>query len=350
MLFTYSQDVAALNWLHDAIFYQLQLGMQQIDHDTDTIDWPDWLPEHLREKLGSRTGLRDHVANFQDAYRGLLPDARLLVEDALVGHNSHPDNLRGLVSCRPKDELPEAIREPATKLFSYAFRLLSELGCRDKQYADIYNSAIWKICPFCGIHRLDGVGSPREDLDHYLVFEKYPFCGANLKNLAPMCGRCNQRYKRHQDVIYDDVENAPCCASDPFAGPTFRICLNESPHYNGAARSPEWAIQILDDCQEANTWNRVFKITERYERDVLTPNFTNWVSDFGRWGARVFNKLPNVDELKQAIRDYISDETLKGFNDAAFLKVSVFGMFLNQLENGNPDLQVWLGDQIRIYL
>jgi len=350
LLFTYSPNFAAHNWLHDVIFGQLQSSMQQIDNGEDTIDWPGWLPAEYNDQLGGRRGLRDHIANFRAAYCDLTPAERSIVSEALVTHNSLPENLQGQVVCCPKDTLPVAIQQPTSKLFEYAFDLLTKIGSRDEQYKVIYTAASWKVCPFCGIHPLDGIGAPREDLDHYLLRSKYPFCGVNLNNLAPMCSKCNSKYKKNQDVIFDDDLNTACHASDPFSGPTFRIGLNDTPSYDGTSRFPEWQIQIQEDCQEAYTWNRVFKIEERYVRDVLSPNFGSWIRDFGCWGARILNKVPNMDELKNALCNYISDEKLKGFADTAFLKVSVFCMFLNQLENNNTDLQMWLGDQISIYL
>ena len=151
-------------------------------------------------------------------------------------------------------------------------------------------------------------------------------------------------------MIYDDQLMVPSKATDPFSGPIFRICLNNTPLYDGTTPSPDWQVEIVDQCEEANTWNRVFSISERYSRDVLLPNFTNWIRDFGRWGAQFLRRLPSSDELLDIIREYISIEELKGISDSAFLKVSVFCMFLVQLENNNSDLRDWLGDQIRIYL
>lgn len=350
MLFTYSSDFAVHNWLHNIIFDQLQRSMRQIDNNEATVEWPDWLPAEYRDKLEGKRSLGDHVSEFLAAYRNLSEPERVIVLEALISHNCLPKNLQGLVACRPKGALPHAIQEPSSRLFDYAFRLLTTLGCRDKQYEVIYSAASWKVCPFCGIQPLDAVGAPREDLDHYLVRSKYPFCGANLRNLAPMCSRCNTKYKKTQDVIFDDTLMTSRRASDPYSGPTFRICLNSTPPYTGTTTTPEWQIQIKDECQEADTWNRVFKITERYPRDVLTPHFSSWTRDFGSWGARVLRKIPTLDELKETIRNYVDDEMLKGFSDSAFLKVSVFCMFLNQLENNNTDLHFWLGSVINTYL
>ena len=324
--------------------------MLQIDNAENAVQWPHWLPAEYVDALGARPTLGNRVAEFLVAYESLTPPDRKIAHDALLAHNRLPDNLQGLVHCVPKSDLPLAIRQSVSELFEYAFKLLTELGCRDEQYKILYSASPWKVCPFCGMHLLDGVGAPREDLDHYLPRSKYPFCGANLYNLAPMCSRCNRSYKRTKDVIYDDQLMSQSRASDPFSGPVFRICLNNTPPYDGTTLSPNWHVEIMDQCEEAYTWNRVFSIKERYLRDLLSPHFTSWIRDFGRWGAQCLRRLPTPDELLDIIRDYIGSESLKGISDAAFLKVSVFCMFLVQLENDNNALRDWLGDQIRIYL
>jgi len=53
------------------------------------------------------------------------------------------------------------------------------------------------LCPFCGLTTLEKDSSNhRDDYDHYLPKEKYPFNAVNLKNLLPMCSDCNKNGKK----------------------------------------------------------------------------------------------------------------------------------------------------------
>lgn len=51
-------------------------------------------------------------------------------------------------------------------------------------------------CPFCGLVRLEGIfSSTQEDYDHYLPKGIYAFNAVALKNLAPICDKCNKKFK-----------------------------------------------------------------------------------------------------------------------------------------------------------
>lgn len=70
-----------------------------------------------------------------------------------------------------------------------------------KQFRHINKTS---ICPYCGISRIEGVFSDvQEDYDHYLPKSVYPFNAVTMSNLAPICDKCNKKYKGQKDPLHD---------------------------------------------------------------------------------------------------------------------------------------------------
>src|SRR6185369_7382359 len=78
---------------------------------------------------------------------------------------------------------------------------------------ELYTEFIQKnkyVCPFCGLERYKNVlGAKREDFDHYMHKSGYPLAAANLRNLVPACGICNQDYKGSKNILADGAAFYP---------------------------------------------------------------------------------------------------------------------------------------------
>ncbi len=344
------------NWLHTVIFNELLASMSAIELGALPTTWPDWIPHEHRPMLQGKTGLRDKVQILRSALAALAPAELGICRSALIAQNNFPGVLQSGQVCAKLEALPMAVRPQIKSLFEYAFGLLTDIETRDLHYDAVYRALHRGVCPFCGLTTLDAPGAPREDLDHYLQISRYPFCGANLRNLSPMCGRCNKSYKKNCDVIWDDTSESPAKASDPYEGPCIEVTLVNSEPFKGEAKDgivfPNWVVEFVGPADEALTWNRVFKISERYPRDVLNVEFRFWIDSFGRWCAEGLGRIPSAAELVSEIDRYIEITKYEGFSERAFLKVAVFGMFrhcLDQPEVG-PQLSIWLSSQVKRFL
>jgi hypothetical protein len=248
-----------------------------------------------------------------------------------------------LVSCASDCEcltdLPATIQAPVRSLFVFGFSLLTDLGVRDLHYSAIYNAISYRLCPFCGSEYFDAPGAPREDLDHYLASSRYPFAAANLRNLSPMGMKCNERYKLADDILRDGAGNRRR-SFDPYANRQLQISLiNSVPFGQADGRTPVWQIDFVPNSAECTTWDCVFLVRERIERDVLNPSFPRWLGDFAAW----FVKRKGVADLgdhriTNSLREYAEDAALTGLTAREFLRAPMFQMVEQQCTNGNTRL------------
>lgn len=342
MLFHYAVVATHDNWLHDTILQFLAAGMDELDAGQALSVWPECIPEPRRLALSAKSGLRDRRSTFFQAFAALDQPSRDAVRTALTTQNAIPPVFDGVSPWVRLEELPDSIREPAKELFRFAFSLLTAVGLRDEHYRDIWKNLAWaRICPFCGIERLKHPNQPRPDLDHYLPISRYPFAGANLRNLVPMGGDCNTAFKGQVDVVFDAATNSRRRCCDPYVGPSFSISLDGSNLFqdDGIIRLvPEWEIAFLGDDQEcAATWEAVFHIRRRYV-DLLNEEYHGWIDHFGRWCAdeRSGIELTNVASVVAAISQYYDTILQEGLSDTNFLKRATFQMLRSQLET-DPD-------------
>jgi hypothetical protein len=350
MLFGYPAAAIEDNWFHDCLVEILQTihtYYQEPQNNKEPLpDWPEIIPEIHREKLSSRRGLRDRLIAYQEAIIKLSQEELAKVNDALEGQNDISALLSCNRSCDRIDNLPKTIGETAKELFTFAFKLLTDLEIRDRQYQIIYERSPYHVCPFCGCEFFDAPTGPREALDHYLAESKYPFAAANLHNLVPMGHKCNSKYKLAQDILYDD-EGQRRKSHFPYDyESTVQIKLENSVPFavqRNLYPFPQWEIEFAPDDEEVITWDTVFHIKERFRRDVLDAEFNNWLREFSSW-CKSANHRPNSrEELNQIVDTYIVHLEDLGMNDKAFLKAAVFRMLLHHCQQGNSRLIEFMG-------
>ena len=231
------------------------------------------------------TGLRDRLQAYSNVFSNLQPADRQAVRQALFRQNRIRSLLANNCNCATADQLPAGFCNALLSLSAEAFRLLGILGIRDQQYRTIYNNLRHKVCPFCGLERLDAPGAPRENLDHYLPRSRYPFAAANAKNLVPMGGRCNSAYKGTADLLWNGALRRR--AFFPYDHSGVAVSLTNSQPFGGSAGGahPQWEISFIPDSVEAQTWDSIFHIRERYVRDVLDRTMNH-----GSNGSRISAK------------------------------------------------------------
>jgi hypothetical protein len=349
MLFGYPISATTDNWLHECLCETLQLIHTNIEAGMPLPEWPDTIPELYRNRLRSRTGLKDRLKVYQTEVGKLTVAEQNRILKALNDQNKIALLLSCQHDCETITELPSDIREPVKALFEFAFSLLTDLEIRDKHYKAIYEAASYHVCPFCGCEYFDAPGAPREALDHYLPVHKYSFAAANLRNLVPMGNKCNSRYKLAQDILRKD-DGTRRRSFDPYKHETITISLDNSQPFAGrrgktGEHLPKWEINLSPSSEEVTTWDNVFHIRERYERDVLDETFNTWLNSFRAWCQS--RSIPNSDqEWVDAIKGYAIYHESLGFEDRAFLKAAVFRMLHIHCNQGNQRLINFIRDVV----
>ncbi len=345
MLFGYPQDAIQENWLHECLIEMLLELNQSLINEEEPTGWPECIPNARRSILRRRTGLRDRYGAFKEKYVLLDANDRTCVVDELTMQNSIDQLLCTESDCKKISELPQNIRTEASELFTFAFTLLSGLGIRDRQYKVIYDNIPKKVCPFCGIELMEAPEAPRPDLDHYLVKEDYPLAAVNLKNLVPMGGRCNQKYKKRQNLLYDDAGNRRKVFYPYTEQGTDIIVSNTDP--TGNKGRPAWQVDFDPSTPECETWDAVFCIRERYARDVLEPHYNSWLSGFSNW-FRKNHELGNVDQdmLINSLDDYVDLQKYMPLDGVDSMQPKVFRLIHDGCLEGNERLLGIMGDLV----
>jgi len=315
VLYGYPIAATAENWLHKCLCEILRSIHNSLQAGKTLQSWPGIIPVAYRQKLKKRTGLRDRLKEYWKAVSSLTSTNRREVLRALYDENRIALLLACKHDCTTIDDLPAQIQQPISDLFHFAFTLLTDLGVRDQHYRAIYGAESYHVCPFCGCEYFDAPGAPREALDHYLAESKYPFAAANLQNLVPMGNKCNSRYKLAQDILKRE-DGTRRKSFYPYSHKGIKISLNNSQPFAGTdGKMPQWCIEFDQEIEETVTWDVVFHIRERYQRDILDPFFESWLRDFSSWCRSAHVKIIPDREIIDAIARYAGYLETMGFRD-----------------------------------
>lgn len=339
MFFGYPIEATDENWLHDCLSLVLRTVHVSLDSGQPLPVWPEVVPEEHREQLKRRHGLKSRLEGYQSAVSQLGAQDRLRIQRCLAEQNEISLLVSCDGNCESAADLPEAIQKPIQEMFEFAFGLLSDLGIRDKHYKAIYSAQKYHVCPFCGCEYFDAPGAPREDLDHYLPISIYPFAGVNLRNLVPMGMKCNERYKKAQDIL-QNASGVRRRSFDPYGVREINVSLVDSVPFSGeSAHTPDWKIDFNPDSPECSTWDDVFQIRERISRDVLAQSYPRWLGDFAEWFVKRIG-FGNVgdEQIKEGLQIYAEDMDIMGFRAKDFLRGAVFRMLHAHCGQGDARL------------
>lgn len=336
MLFSYPIEATHENWLHECLVEILTSIHNQIDNRKRALPWSEVLPDLHREKLISRTSLRDRLATYRKAAKALTKEQRALILETLEKQNNIPELLTGTANCLKISALPLAIQTPIKDLFGQAFSLLTGLGIRDRQYKLIHAAIRSKVCPFCGCEQFDAPGSKREALDHYLAESIYPFAAANLVNLVPMGEKCNSRYKLSLDIL-ESPQGVRRTSFFAYNAPGLKVSLDDSVVDDGlgAELISKWIIEFNETSQNVETWDAVFSIRQRYTHDILKVEIESWLYEFSAWRQSLEENLVTEKDAIRLLQRYAVFMEKCGFSDRAFLKAAVFRMLHKHCIDGN---------------
>jgi hypothetical protein len=151
--------------------------------------------------------------------------------------------------------------------------------------------------------------------------------------------KCNERYKLSQDILRKG-DGSRRRAFYPYGTPpAVTISLVSSIPFSGDdGHTPNWTIDFLHDGEEVDTWNEVFRIRERYVRDILNPQFKPWLTEFAAWIGRKQLAIKTKAALLRALTGYVEFQEACGLNDRSFIKAAVFRMLLRHCRAGDKRL------------
>lgn len=171
-------------------------------------------------------------------------------------------------------------------LYSQNFLTLKPLSDKistiDDHYKEFVKANSIGKCPFCGLYPIDGeYVQTREAYDHYLPKSKYPFSSINLKNLAPICNKCNSGNKSTKDPLRDQRGNRRK-AFYPYEMNKYNIEIKMEvsatniEHLKPENLSIEFGPQNLNE--ELSTWNQLFNIEDRYKAECCSAEGKDWIT------------------------------------------------------------------------
>lgn len=347
MLHVYPIAATAENWVHDAITLKVRHALEALNDGQPAPTWADHLPAELHD----RAALATRYDNFCVAVGKLSTSQRKKLLSALQAQNNIPAVFDGVTPCPRVDALPARSRKIVKELFEAAFDTLKSLKIRDRQFATIFASPNGKYCPFCGIEPFEAPGLAREDLDHYLPKQHYPFAGANLRNLLPMGGKCNSAYKLSKDVICGTTGQRRRCF-DPYGEQHAQVSLLGSRPFEGNVVDlfplPAWHIDLLGEPEAVTTWEQVFDIRRRYEGKV-NAHFRDWVEQFAFWCEREVGLIETAPQVLDALDRYMTAVLGREQGEASHLKRGTFEMLRQHCHIGDDvdRLVAWFSGLVR---
>ncbi|MER9458781.1 hypothetical protein NKI80_02600 [Mesorhizobium sp. M0387] len=345
MLFCYPIEATFENWLHDGLMELLTRIFNGTDDPLN--NWLGAFPAEKRDEVEKKPSLLEALRAVAGEIVGVPEAGQAGFLACMQAQNHIPDIFDPGVALVEMPDGYDALVERIETLFRIAFRMLTPLGIRDRQYALIYEHMPAHVCAFCGIEPLTAPDPaiPRESLDHYLPFSRYPFAAVNLRNLAPTGTKCNGPHKHNVDTLRD-IDSVRRRCFDPFGGATATVSLLNSRPLEGATvkafRLPHWQIDLEGNADAVATWDAVYDIKTRYQLNILDKELRNWLDHFANWVARDAAPPTTRDEVVALINRYLNVVIQEGFAD--FLKREVFGMLAHRcrVEPSAGRVTAWL--------
>lgn len=293
MLYFYKQVMHPINNMHDYMhhfFMQLFAEVSPVYHHADFIH-PDF------QTIIDSHGVLDQKLNaIFTAYMALLPAEKKQVQQAYSNNNSIEQVCNNAVRPVKFDELSNGIQDPLKALYGSEGELYKMLTAK-KGYPAVKNRCgslkghfekfreinPASVCPFCGMENLlteyeDG----KNEYDHYLSKNDFPFCSINFNNLTPICDTCNKPgYKGQKDIPFQPKTN-PQIQDElyfPYSTtfPDHSIDLKISSTTTNLKDIDSWTLSI--DCIPAgnvrrkNRWLEVYNIESRYKGKIAGDSY-----------------------------------------------------------------------------
>jgi hypothetical protein len=305
-------------------------ALKDIDENIDQFDM-NLCDEDFRPYINRAPKLEKYLSDFFEKFIELTSEEREYVCNAFCCCNRIQDQVENNEVCYTLADLPAKIRKTTKKLFVYMYETtLNSVGNIKDHYQNFYEEIPSKVCPFCGIEKFLHYEDYKQDYDHYLCKDIYPFAAVNMQNLIPMGRNCNTIYKKAKDVLHNEEGNRRK-AFYPFQlnGISIEVRLNGSTLPTGNNKKGKWNITLDPNAEEVHTWDDVFKIRDRYRKDVYEDEYDSWLMRFINTARNSNNNNePWTEEsVKITLDKYINtldQDGISQFQNKTFLEKSLF--------------------------
>ncbi len=288
--------------------------------------------EPLRSRVSASRSLREKIRSFYVEFLALGGAEQQSVYKAFLLNNQVARQLSGAAQRVCLSDLPPSIRAPVADLFKELYTTAPTPSQWKQHWKSFYGRVSTKVCPFCGIERLNNPALVKQDYDHVLCQKVYPFASINCRNLVPAGTECNRIFKHEQDIIFD--AGARRMAYNPFRdhGQVITIDLTGSKKPAPGDDTGTWQVKVLPDCEEVRTWTAVFKLTTRYAKNVFEQDYSTWRDEFVSWALK--NTSPErkwtVAEIREQMSAYAATFDNNRLRDLRFLKQALFKFLVNE--------------------
>lgn len=273
--------------------------------------------------------LKEDVDKVYNECINLLDEERVRIREGFNVNNRIEELCDGRKAIE-LDALPAVVQDSMQPILRKFYSKLLDLAKVPGNKLDYYNRLVndsYINCPCCGIVKMEPQESAfREDNDHFFPVSKYPFAAVNFNNLFPVCDKCNKKRKNtktpqeHNGVAYygfskrDDIKVS--------------ISIIDS---NGLdylkLKAEDISLSFTEDANKNSTWNYLFGIIERYNKEIRDFSFT----ELRAIKNRIYlNKEINNGNSYEAVLNFeIKNYEADKYKESKFLKAS----FLKEIKN-----------------
>lgn len=341
MLFTYPLAATGQNWISTSLIAILRTAIECLQESQEPADFDTLVPNQYEDEFARGKKFPDLYVAFVNTCRPLSEQQRDSVLEALEHQNDFPGLLSVNGLCPSiVDTLPD-VHKAARALFEYAFGKVSDLRTpgdsetiRFRYHQVVHAQLPDGCCPFCGLEILEAPDPDlvKPDLDHYLAVSKYPFAGANLRNLTAMGTMCNRSYKGALDILFNEDDQRVDCI-DPYGQETVSVSLAGTILLPGQGAGPSWSLSFVPD-QRSRNWRRIFAIEARFKATVLEKRYQTWLGHCVAYAREKGIDLSNRAGALEAVSDFRSTCQFDSLPTIARLKADFFGLVEDAL--GDP--------------
>lgn len=301
--------------------------------------FPDWIQKTLNKRSCSLRTMFSSV-HAQLHVSGIDSDYRQALYEQLLSTNCIEALCDGTACISPsvidwKSDLGKAIDALMSSLYESLDLIVFRKGSDGQATHELYREFIEKnkyICPFCGLDRFKNKrGARREDFDHYLSESRYPLAAANMNNLVPTCGTCNQDYKKDKDVLADGS------AFYPYAKiPAVKVeveCI-VYPMVGNTKDPGRWSVKLMPDKPDAavdskiRVWDRVYSVRKRIEASIQ-EYFEDWMKQVSD-GHAYFVDQQQFRELVESAKVQAEIRNQRRMEPGQIVKMAFYDFILSR--------------------
>jgi hypothetical protein len=228
-------------------------------------------------------------------------------------------------------ELARELESFCTNFWTHVRKLKpvsDRLGTLEQHFKEFRKVNRTAICPYCGISRIEGEFSEtQEDYDHFLPKGTYPFNAVAMRNLAPICDKCNKKFKLQQDPLHYGGVRKKAFYSYSTAPMDCSIGLKLVP-VNGAPivarklcpKNIQLEFSAPGRVEEVEGWKRVFGLEGRY-KDICCQGKSDGAGG-GYWLEQALGEMrANGMNPTAALETIARAASVSKWADVNFLKV-----------------------------